>query len=156
MLRKLAANRSLIKNLVVRDLKQRYVGSIGGFLWSVIRPIVLLISYTFLFTVILGQRLGPQFGTDSFAIFFFCGFLPWLLFSDTVIRNCSAITDNAPMCDAFRIRMMKLLFKWLNRQSQRRSYNWAQFLDALKWVGWPSVRIRHQLVPFRLSAPNEG
>jgi len=70
--------------------------------------------------------------------------------------NYYAITDNAPMCDAFRIRMMKLLFKWLNRQSQRRSYNWAQFLDALKWVGWPSVRIRHQLVPFRLSAPNEG
>jgi len=97
ILRKLVANRSLLKNLVVRDLKQRYVGSIGGWLWSVIRPIVLLISYTFLFTVIMGQRLGPQFGTDSFPIFFFCGFLPWLLFSDTVMRNCSAITDNAPL-----------------------------------------------------------
>src|SRR6266516_4171289 len=68
ILRKLVANRSLLKNLVVRDLKQRYVGSIGGWLWSVIRP-----------------------------IFFFCGFLPWLLFSDTVMRNCSAITDNAPL-----------------------------------------------------------
>jgi group II intron reverse transcriptase/maturase len=66
--------------------------------------------------------------------------------------NYYAITDNARRCDAFRIQMMKLLFKWLNRQSQRRSYNWAQFIDALKWVGWPSVRIRHHLVPFRLSA----
>src|SRR5213593_3040242 len=97
ILRKLVANRSLLKNLVVRDLKQRYVGSMGGVLWSVIRPVVLLISYTFVFTVILGQRLGPQFGTESFPIFFFCGFLPWLLFSDTVMRNCSAITDNAPL-----------------------------------------------------------
>ena len=97
VVKRLAANRSLLKNLVVRDLKQRYVGSMGGVLWSVIRPIVLLISYTFVFTVILGQRLGPQFGTDSFPIFFFCGFLPWLLFSDTVIRNCSAITDNSPL-----------------------------------------------------------
>jgi group II intron reverse transcriptase/maturase len=61
--------------------------------------------------------------------------------------NYYAITDNARMCDAFRIQMMKLLFKWLNRQSQRRSYNWAQFLDALHWVGWPSVRIRHPLAP---------
>ena len=69
--------------------------------------------------------------------------------------NYYAITDNARMCDAFRIQMMRLLFKWLNRQSQRRSYTWAQFLDALNWVGWPSVRIRHQLVPFRLSGPNE-
>ena len=33
----------------------------------------------------------------NFKLFFFCGFLPWLLFSDTVIRNCSAITDNAPL-----------------------------------------------------------
>jgi RNA-directed DNA polymerase len=62
--------------------------------------------------------------------------------------NYYAITDNARMCDAFRIQMMRLLFKWLNRQSQRRSYNWAQFLDALHWVGWPSVRIRHSLVRF--------
>jgi group II intron reverse transcriptase/maturase len=61
--------------------------------------------------------------------------------------NYYAITDNARMCDAFRIQMMRLLFKWLNRQSQRRSYNWAQFLDALHWVGWPSVRIRHPLAP---------
>ena len=66
--------------------------------------------------------------------------------------NYYAITDNARMCDAFRIQTMRLLFKWLNRQSQRRSYNWAQFIDALVWVGWPSVRIRHNLAPFRLSA----
>src|SRR5439155_22782719 len=98
ILRKLVANRSLLKNLVVRDLKQRYVGSIGGWLWSVIRPIVLLISYTFLFTVIMGQRLGLQFGMDSFPIFFFCVFLPLFLFSDIVMCNCLAITDSAPLC----------------------------------------------------------
>jgi group II intron reverse transcriptase/maturase len=65
--------------------------------------------------------------------------------------NYYAISDNARMCDAFRVQMMRLLFKWLNRQSQRHSYTWAQFIDALTWVGWPSVRIR-QLAPFRLSA----
>jgi hypothetical protein len=70
--------------------------------------------------------------------------------------NYYAIIDNARMCDAFRIQMMRLLFKCLNRQSQRRSYNWTQFLDALHWVGWPSVRIRRQLVPFRLTVLNEG
>src|SRR5207302_4951479 len=68
-----------------------------GFLWSVIHPLVSLLSYTFVFTVIFPTRLGPESGTDSFAIFFFCGFLPWFLFSDTIIRNCSAISDNAPL-----------------------------------------------------------
>ena len=95
--RKLSANRNLIKNLVLRDLKHRYVGSMGGFLWSVIHPIVLLVSYTFVFTVIFKNRLGPEYGTNHFSIFLFCGILPWLLFQDTVMRNCSVITDNAPL-----------------------------------------------------------
>jgi len=97
LFRKLAANRSLLKNLIVRDLKHRYVGSIGGFLWSVIHPVVLLVSYTFVFSVILGAPMGPELGTDSFAIFVLCGLLPWMLFSDTIVRNCSVISDNAPL-----------------------------------------------------------
>jgi len=97
LFRKLAANRNLLKNLVWRDLKHRYVGSMAGFLWSVIHPLVLLVSYTFVFTVILRQNLGPEFGTTNFPMFLFCGILPWLLFQDTVIRNCSAITDNATL-----------------------------------------------------------
>src|SRR5947209_7754505 len=97
LLRKLIANRNLLKNLVIRDLKHRYVGSIGGFLWSVIHPLVSFVSYAFVFSVIMKVQLGPDFGTDSFAIFFFCGFLPWFLFSDTIVRNCSVISDNAPL-----------------------------------------------------------
>jgi homopolymeric O-antigen transport system permease protein len=96
MLRKLVTNRNLLKNLIVRDLKHRYVGSIGGFLWSVIHPIVQLVSYTFIFRI-LGVQIGPEYGTDSFAIFLLCGLLPWLLFNDTIVRNCSVISDNAPL-----------------------------------------------------------
>src|SRR5438876_5686552 len=97
LFKKLIANRNLLKNLVIRDLKHRYVGSIGGFLWSVIHPLVSFVSYTFVFTVIFKTPLGTEFGTDSFAIFFFCGYLPWFLFSDTIIRNCVAISDNAQL-----------------------------------------------------------
>src|SRR3989440_6135736 len=97
LFKKLVANRNLLKNLVLRDLKYRYVGSVGGFLWSVIHPLVSFLSYTFVFTVIFPTRLGPESGTNSFAIFFFCGFLPWLLFSDTIMRNCLAISDNAQL-----------------------------------------------------------
>jgi lipopolysaccharide transport system permease protein len=97
LLKKLAANRNLLKNLVIRDLKHRYVGSVGGFLWTVVHPLVLLVSYTFIFGVVWPVKLGPEGGTDSFAIFILCGLLPWVLFSDTVVRNCSVISDNAPL-----------------------------------------------------------
>jgi lipopolysaccharide transport system permease protein len=95
--RKLAANRSLLKNLILRDLRHRYVGSLGGFLWSVIHPVVLLVSYTFIFGVVFRPEMGPEYGTNSFAIFVLCGLLPWILFSDTIVRNCSVISDNAPL-----------------------------------------------------------
>jgi lipopolysaccharide transport system permease protein len=97
LLRKLIANRNLLKNLILRDLKHRYVGSMGGFLWSVIHPIATLISYTFVFSVILRMKMGVETGTTNFAIFLICGYLPWMLFSDTVLRNCSVISDNAPL-----------------------------------------------------------
>src|SRR5262249_43513631 len=94
---KLSENRNLLKNLVVRDLKRRYVGSVGGFLWSVVHPLTMLVSYTFVFKVILQQNVEPQDGTQSFAIFLFCGILPWLLFSDTLMRSCGVIVENASL-----------------------------------------------------------
>ena len=97
LVRKLIANRNLLKNLILRDLKYRYVGSMGGFLWSVIHPVVLLISYTFVFSVVLRVKMGIETGTTNFAIFLICGYLPWMLFTDTVLRNCSVIPDNAPL-----------------------------------------------------------
>ena len=63
--------------------------------------------------------------------------------------NYYAITDNSEMCHRFSRQVTQLVYKWLNRQSQSSSYNWVRFLDALAWVGWPSVRIAHSLTPFR-------
>lgn len=61
-----------------------------------------------------------------------------------------AINDNLPKCSAFRCQMVRLLFKWLNRRSQRRSYTWEQFNQALAWVGMPRVRVLHDLHPCRV------
>jgi group II intron reverse transcriptase/maturase len=63
--------------------------------------------------------------------------------------NYYGITDNWELCHAFSTEVTRLLYKWLNRQSQRRSYDWERYNDALAWVGWPSASIKHQLNPFR-------
>ena len=95
MLTKLAAHRNLLKNLVLRDLKHRYAGSVGGFCWAVIHPLVLLVSYTFVFKVVFKAKAPP--GVENFTLFLFCGILPWLLFSDTVTRCCASITENTQL-----------------------------------------------------------
>lgn len=69
--------------------------------------------------------------------------------------NYYAITDNSAACQSFSSQMARLLFKWLNRRSQKKSYNWEQFNSALAWVDWPKNRIRKKLDPFRpLAVPN--
>jgi RNA-directed DNA polymerase len=66
--------------------------------------------------------------------------------------NYYAITDNSESCQRYMHLTRRALFKWLNRRSQRKSYIWAAFQQALRHVGWPQVRIRVNLNPF--ATPN--
>jgi group II intron reverse transcriptase/maturase len=60
-----------------------------------------------------------------------------------------AITDNTKRCSYYVYRATRILFKWLNRKSQRRAYTWADFNQALIWVKWPRPYIRKDLDPCR-------
>ena len=63
--------------------------------------------------------------------------------------NYYAITDNTARCSYYVYRTTRILFKWLNRKSQRRAYTWAGFNQALAWVKWPKPIIRKDLDPCR-------
>jgi group II intron reverse transcriptase/maturase len=63
--------------------------------------------------------------------------------------NYYAITDNSERCNYYVYRTTQILFKWLNRKSQRRAYTWESFGQALAWVKWPKPRIRKDLDPCR-------
>src|SRR3954471_3122635 len=73
--------RGLIQSLVVRELKARYRGSVLGFFWSFINPLLLLSIYTFVFTVVLPN---PTTTLQPYALFMFCGILPWNWFSSSL------------------------------------------------------------------------
>jgi ABC-type polysaccharide/polyol phosphate export permease len=60
--------------LVARDLKARYRGSVLGFFWSFVNPLLLLLIYSFIFATILPNRDEK---TQPYALFMFCGILPW-------------------------------------------------------------------------------
>jgi ABC-type polysaccharide/polyol phosphate export permease len=93
-LRKITVQRYLIFNFVVRDLKSRYVGSLMGIFWAVVHPVVLLVCYTFVFSIVFKIR-AEGLTTGNFAIFLFCGILPWLFFQDTVLRCCNSVVENS-------------------------------------------------------------
>jgi len=60
-----------------------------------------------------------------------------------------AITDNLGRCSYYVYRATRVLYKWLNRKSQRKAYSWNSFNQALAWVGWPDPRVRKDLNPCR-------
>jgi ABC-type polysaccharide/polyol phosphate export permease len=93
--RNLVERRALVWQLVRRDFKQRYVGSAAGWLWGVVHPIVLLLSWTFVFQVCLKVRLPEGGVTENYTMFLFAGFLPWMLFQETVTRSAASLVEHA-------------------------------------------------------------
>jgi group II intron reverse transcriptase/maturase len=63
--------------------------------------------------------------------------------------NYYAITDNSEKCNSYVYHASQILFKWINRKSQRPSYTWEGFRQALDHVGWPKPIIRKDLNPCR-------
>jgi hypothetical protein len=68
--------------------------------------------------------------------------------------NYYAIPDNLERCSYFVYRAKRILFKWLNRKSQRKAYTWESFNQALAWVRWPQVRVHKDLNPCRRAEAN--
>lgn len=60
-----------------------------------------------------------------------------------------AITDNLERCSYYVYRATRIVFKWLNRKSQRKAYTWKGFEQALAWVDWPTASLRKDLNPCR-------
>lgn len=65
------------------------------------------------------------------------------------------VSGNSRSLGTYVYRVSRLLFKWLNRRSQRKSFSWTYFGKVLK--GWmPPVRIRHNLFPCPLGMAQTG
>jgi lipopolysaccharide transport system permease protein len=87
-LSQLVRYRGLIGSLVARELKARYRGSVLGFLWSFINPLLLLAIYSFIFTTIMPNRIE---GVEPYALFLLCGILPWTWFSASLTEAAGSL-----------------------------------------------------------------
>jgi len=92
-LRHLTRYRGLIQSLVARELKARYRGSVLGFFWSFINPLLLLLIYTFVFSYVLPGTRAPDL--EPYALFLFCGILPWSWFSSSLAESANVLLAGA-------------------------------------------------------------
>jgi len=77
--------RALIGNLVLREVKLRYQGSILGFLWTFLNPLLLMGVYAIVFSVFL------RIEVEKYPVFLFCGILPWACFSTSILEGANSI-----------------------------------------------------------------
>jgi len=81
--------------LVRRDFQQRYVGSAAGWLWGVAHPLVQLLCYVLVFNKFLKIHLPAGEVTQSYPMYLFAGFLPWMLFQETVTRSAGSLVEQS-------------------------------------------------------------
>jgi len=87
-------NRALIRSMVRRDIMARYRGSFGDVFWTVLNPLLLMLTYYFVFGVVLRTRFGADQSSAGFLLYFLAGMLPWLAFAEPVGRSPHVVLEH--------------------------------------------------------------
>jgi ABC-2 type transport system permease protein len=98
--RALWETRSILWLLIVRDLKVRYAGSVLGYLWTILDPLMMTGVYWFIFSVVF---TGRRIGEDPYVLFIVMGLLSWQWFSAAVTGCSSALTSEVRLVRSTRL-----------------------------------------------------
>jgi len=85
LLKEIYAYREMIASLVRKDLRGRYKGSVLGFLWTFINPLLQLLVYTLVFSLIM------RMGIEKFYLFLFVALVPWIFFASCLSAGSGII-----------------------------------------------------------------
>jgi len=81
--------REMLKNLVLKELNARYKGSVLGFLWSFFNPLLMLVIYSVVFSLIMKAQI------ENFPVFIFVAILPWNFLVNSVLMGSTVVLHNA-------------------------------------------------------------
>lgn len=87
--------RHILVQMVVRELKGRFAGSMGGMLWHFVHPILMLIIFLFVFVYIFKVRIGATSNTTLSSIYLMAGLFPWIIMAEGLSRGTTSLIENA-------------------------------------------------------------
>lgn len=105
-------NASFILELARRDYIERYAGSVLGWIWALIWPLVPLFIYIVIFGKLMGGRLpmeSIESGVYTYSIYVSCGLIPWFTFSNTIGRGCSIFLEKKDIISKVSVSLPSLL-----------------------------------------------
>ena len=84
----------LIVSLTKRELAARYRGSVLGILWAILTPVVMIAIFTIIFAGIFKAKFGASSSQWDYALYLFCGLLPWNAFQEALQLSASTIVSH--------------------------------------------------------------
>jgi lipopolysaccharide transport system permease protein len=97
MLGELIRHRSFIWDLVRKEIRARYAGSLIGLFWAVLHPALTILIFFLIFSSVVAGRLRSDGGVPNFVIYLCCGILPWNAFNETATRASTVFLDHSSM-----------------------------------------------------------
>lgn len=94
---RLVSQREIIKNIVLKELKARYAGSLLGVFWAVISPLLIMGVISFIFTNVIKTEV------ENFPLFVLSAILPWMCFSTSLFDATPSIIRNSSLLNQFTI-----------------------------------------------------
>ena len=85
----------LIWSLARRELAARYKGSVLGIIWALVTPVVMIAIFTFIFAGVFGARFGVNGSAWDYALYLFCGLLPWTAFQESLQLSSNTIVSHS-------------------------------------------------------------
>lgn len=83
----------LLPPLLIRDIKERYAGSVIGIFWTFLQPLLFMIVFWLVFSQIIKIRISVETGEIHYLPFLLSGLFPWFALQDGVIRGASSIVE---------------------------------------------------------------
>ena len=94
-------------SLTMRELRARYRASVLGFLWTFLNPTLSMFVYWLVFQVVMVRGSG---GLKAFPYFIFCGLLPWIFFSTSVLGGTTSVSDRKDLLTKVRFESLLAVF----------------------------------------------
>lgn len=92
----MSSKRVLVGEFLGRELRTRFAGSLSGGLWAILQPLIQLGVYAFAFVHIFKQTV-PGENPPTFLAFLAVAMWPWFAFSESVVRACTVVHENAAL-----------------------------------------------------------
>jgi len=104
-------NWPLLRTFVKQELKDRYVGSVLGGLWSFVTPLIQIAMFALIFSKLMGSRLesfGAEFSQHGYAIYLIIGIIAWTSFATTTLRVASVFREKSGLLGKVHLSLMSL------------------------------------------------